>query len=90
MKNKFLIGSLKCMVISFIIGMILIFLSTSIGLKMGYDAIQASGGGMETSQYEIIVKSNIDNFRTGGFVFSFIGGLGILMSGYTLYKNIED
>lgn len=90
MKNKFLIGSFKCMVTSFIIGMILIFLSTSIGQKMGYNAIEANGGGMETSQYEIIIKSNIGNFRTGGFVLSFIGGLGILMSGYNLYKNMEE
>lgn len=74
---------------SFIIGMILIFSSPTIGQKIGYHALTSGGGMMNTSEYEMVIKSNTDSFRVGGLVLSLIGGLGSLASGYVLYNEID-
>lgn len=88
MRIKIAKNSLTCMGISFIVGLIFIFLSTSIGESFGQNAIQANGVSMETSEYERIITSNTENFRVGGLVISLVGGVGSLLSGYALYNEI--
>lgn len=90
MKKKIAIIALIVMGISFAIGIILVFKSPSIGQNMGHNAIQDNGGLMDTNEYEMIIKSNTESFRTGGMVISLIGGLGSLLSGYAFYNEIDE
>jgi len=76
------------MVIAFIIGIMLIFSSVTIGQSIGDNAIRRNGGSMDTSRYERIIDANTLNFRTVGLVVSLVGGIGMLLSGYALYKEI--
>jgi uncharacterized membrane protein YjjP (DUF1212 family) len=88
MKKRMAGTSLLVMVIIFVIGLILIFLSSSIGERIGFNAIQNNGGSIDTSTYERIINSNTSNFRTVGLVVSLVGGFGLLLSGYALYKEL--
>lgn len=88
MKKKMAKISLGVMVTTFVIGIILIFSSASIGQNMGHNAIQRRGGSMDTSQYERIIDTNTSNFRTVGLVLSLVGGFGLLLSGYALYNEL--
>ncbi|MCC3866207.1 hypothetical protein K0040_18295 [Terrisporobacter petrolearius] len=90
MKKKIVKNSIIVMGISFVIGIILVFKSPSIGQNMGDNAIQENDGSMDTNQYEMIIKSNTESFRTGGLVISLIGGLGLLLSGYAFYNEIDE
>ena len=89
MKEKIAKNSLIVTGIAFVVGIILIFLSASIGQRLGYNAIQSNGGSMETSAYERIIAANTDNFRMGGLVISLVGGFGALLSGYALYTEMK-
>ena len=77
-------------VVAFVVGLILIFSSASIGEYFGQNAIDANGGMMDTSEYERIITDNTENFRMGGVVLSLVGGLGLLLSGYALYTEIDN
>lgn len=89
MKMKFVKNSIISMGIAIVIGFILIFSSGSIGQKRGDWAITANGGSMDTSQYERIIEATTSNLRTVGIILSLIGGTGFLISGYTLYKELD-
>ena len=88
MRKRYAIISLVIMWALFIGGLIMIFNSTSVGNGKGQSAIQANGGSMDTQQYLSIINSTIENYRTAGAVISLVGGLGVLLSGYGVYKEI--
>lgn len=66
----------------------MIFSSVSLGRDSALDLLTKSGG-MNTEEYPIIIRSNIESFRSCGIVISLLGGLGTLLSGYVLYNKIE-
>lgn len=88
MKKVMAKRTLYIMGVMLIVGLILILFSTEIGNKMGYNAIQRSGGSMDTSQYERIIDTNTSNFKTVGLILSLVGGLGFLLSGFALYNEL--
>lgn len=90
MKKKFACVALIIAVVVFITGIIMIFSSGSNGRSAGHNAIRANGGSMDTSQYERIIESTTTNYRTVGVVLSFFGGMGVLISGVGLYKELGN
>ena len=88
MKKVIAKRALYIMVVMLIVGLILILTSTSIGNKIGSNAIQRNGGSMDTSQYERIIDTNTSNFRTVGLILSLVGGVGFLLSGFALYNEL--
>ena len=88
MKKKIARRTLYIVVIILIIDLALILSSTSMGDRIGYNAIQRHGGSMDTSQYERIIDTNISNFRTVGLILSLVGGCGLLLSGFALYNEL--
>lgn len=89
MKKKFAKNSLISMVIILILGFILILSSGSIGENKGNRAVVSNGGSMDTSKYLRIIETTTSNFRTTGLILSSIGGFGLLISGYVLYKELD-
>lgn len=57
---------------------------------MGDMAIRSNGGIMGTSQYERIIESTTSNFKITGVILSCVGGFGILISGYALYRELDN
>jgi len=88
MKKEMAKKSLCIMAIIFIIGIITIFSSLSIGENFGSKAMQKNGGSMDTSRYERIIDNNTSNFQTIGMILSLVGGFGLLISGFALYKEL--
>ena len=88
MKKKIAIASLVIMCVMFIIGLVLIFSAPTIGRNAGNAAIRNNGGGMDTNQFERIIDGTTVSYQMGGLVISLVGGFGLLVSGYTLYKEI--
>ena len=88
MKKKFALISLVVMVCLFLGGLVMLFSSTSAGLNEGHNAMQANGGSMDTQRYYSIINSTTENYRTAGMVISLVGGFGLLISGYGVYKEI--
>lgn len=88
MKKKYVLTSLIIMVGLFIGGLVILFSSTDMGQNEGHRVIQANGGFMDTQQYNNVINSATENYRTAGMVISLVGGLGSLLSGYGVYKEI--
>lgn len=89
MRKNFVLTSLKIMLVLFVVGLFMMFKSTSIGQRAGSIAINANGGSMDGQQYNNVIVSTTENYRTGGMVISLVGGFGVLLSGYGLYKELE-
>jgi len=71
----------------FIIGLVLIFSAPSSGQNAGTNAIWKRGGSIDTWEYQQIIESTTSAYRTGGLVISLVGGFGMLLSGYALFKE---
>lgn len=87
MKKNYVLNALIVMSMLFIGGLVLLFSSTKIGQEAGHTAIQANGGSMDGQQYNYVINSTSENYRTGGMVIALVGGFGVLISGYELYKE---
>jgi|GEM_PF-884567 hypothetical protein len=88
MKKKFVSGAMIIMIIIFIVGVALIFNSSGIGEKAGNVALHSQGGTMDTSSFQRIINTTTTNFQIVGTILSLIGGFGVLISGYALYKEL--
>lgn len=89
-KKIFASRALMIMGIIFILGIALIFISTSLGQNAGANAIESQGGVMSTSDYERIINMTMIKYLITGSLLSVIGGSGTLISGYVYYKQLED
>lgn len=88
MKKTMAKVSLFIMVAFYILGFFLIFASSSIGERMGNKALTEAGGVMDTGQYERIIETNTTSFKLVGSIVSLVGGFGLVLSGYALYKEL--
>lgn len=88
MKKNYVLCSLIVMSILFITGLVMLFSSTAAGQSEGSRAMRENGGSMDTQKYYLVIETTVENYRTGGMVISMVGGFGILLSGYALYKEI--
>lgn len=72
----------------FAVGMVILLFATSIGTGITHSLLQRLGG-MDTSEYEIILKANILTYQIAGGVLAFLGGLGFIFAWY-LKQDKDD
>ncbi len=70
----------KVSLITFIVGLVIIFNSTGWGSEAASAFLRAHGGSMDSTQYSAILQGSINSYCLMGAVLLFIGGLGCLMS----------
>jgi hypothetical protein len=87
-KKKIAQCSLVLMCIGFIVGLLLIFTAPSRGIDEGNRFVMRMGGFVDTNQFEQVIQGTIRSHQIGGFVLSFVGGFGVILSGYALYKEM--
>lgn len=88
MKIKYSVISLIIMLTLFVSGFVLILRSTSMGQSYGQKVIHANGGSMDTEQYYGVINHSTENYRIVGILISMVGGVGILLCGCGIYKEI--
>ena len=88
MRKKFAISALIVMSCTVILGLILVLYSGEIGQNAGSKAIRSRGGSMDTGAYERIINTTTVNFQIVGGVLSIIGGFGLIISGYSTYREL--
>ncbi len=70
-------------VILFVIGVILLMSSTSLGLVIAHNTIISNGGAMDTQMYYWILQSNALNFRILGTILAVVGVFLVIYTRYT-------
>lgn len=64
--------------VGFVIGLFVIFNSVGWGIEAANTYLSSQGGGMETSQFMIILQEYIHMYRWSGSILSVISGLGFV------------
>ena len=90
MKKLFLKRALVITVISFFIGLSIVLSAQSLATKWGTKVVEQGGlYTISTSDPEVIETKTIALVIAGSLI-SITGGAGLLMSGYSWYKQLED
>lgn len=89
MKRDLVKISFVLTLIIFLMSFVIILSSTNIGQSAGDRAIQSYGGKMNTQRYMRIIQSTTDDYRASGIILASISGLGILISGIGIYKELH-
>lgn len=71
----------------FIMGLLVLFNATNIGVNIANKAIQAYGGSMDTEEFYFIMKSHTLSYQIGGAIIALVGGLSSILIGYINIKN---
>jgi len=88
MKKKIAVYTFVGMCLGFIVGLVLIFSAPTRGFYEGTRFVRRMGGSVDTNQFEILIEGTIISYQAGGFVISLVGGLGMIVSGYVLHKEL--
>ncbi|QUI20793.1 hypothetical protein HZI73_00030 [Vallitalea pronyensis] len=87
-KLKMARRSLIVMTTAFIIGIILIFSSAPIGKNIGTATTYTGPNSSVSTIDPDMVNATTINYRVVGTLISLVGGVGILLSGYAIYKEL--
>lgn len=74
-------------VLLFVVGIIVLFNGTNIGIDIANKALHANGGSMDTEMYHFIMKSSALSYQIGGGIFAFIGGASTIIFGQKRRSN---
>lgn len=86
-KEQVFAGLIVVLILLFVLGLILVLASTSIGLKTAQAEIQRNGGSMDTAMYQYILNSAAESYRIAGAILALISGVGILLAGMESYRK---
>lgn len=64
----------------FVIGLIILMNSISLGNNEVSNIMKANGGGMDTNTYLVYLEQAIIKYRFIGSILSLLGGLGVLIT----------
>ena len=85
-KKKFAITALVIMCVIFMTGLILVFSAPSIGQNAGEAFVRRQNGSFFMEDRIAIIDNTARSYQLSGSLISIIGGFGIILSGYALYK----
>ena len=89
-KKQMFAGLLVVLVLLFVLGLILILASTSIGQKTAQIEIQRNGGSMDTMMYQYFLNGAAASYRVTGAILSLISGVGVLLAGMLNYLQRKN
>ena len=79
--KKVYTGILVVLVLLFVLGLVLVLTSTSIGLSTAHTEAMKNGGSLDTTMYNYIMTNTAENYRIVGAILALISGVGILLAG---------
>ena len=80
--------SLAIMIMLLAIGFFVLVHAATYGLDAANAAVRANGGSMDTGEFNMTADAVIKSYQIIGGIILTIGGLGILLSGCALYKQL--
>ncbi|MDD4311667.1 MAG: hypothetical protein PHW41_04220 [Eubacteriales bacterium] len=86
-KKRTYSGIMVVLVLLFVLGLVLMLSSASIGQSAADVEIIKHGGSMDTATYQFIMTSTAESYRLVGAILAMISGVGALMAGFADYKQ---
>jgi len=85
-KKQTYTGVMAVLVLLFVLGLVLVLTSATIGLTTASAELAKNGGSMDTAMYEYIMTNTAESYRIVGAILAVITGVGALMAGVAGYK----
>jgi hypothetical protein len=75
-------GMMVVLVLLFVLGLVLVLTSASIGLTTANAELAKGGGTMDTAMYQYIMTDTAESYRLVGAILAVITGAGALLAGW--------
>lgn len=75
-------GMVVVLVLLFVLGLVLVLTSATIGLTTASAELAKNGGAMDTAMYQYIMTNTADSYRLVGAILAVITGVGALLAGW--------
>ena len=85
--KKVYTGILVVLVLLFVLGLVLVLTSATIGLSTASAELAKNGGSLDTNMYQYIMSNTAESYRIVGAILALITGVGALMAGFAGYKQ---
>jgi len=80
-------GVLVVLVLLFVLGLVLVLTSATIGLTTANAELAKNGGSMDAQMYEYIMSNTAESYRIVGAILAVITGVGALLAGLAGYRQ---
>ncbi len=81
-KKQTYAGMMVVLVLLFVLGLVLVLTSATIGLSTASAELAKNGGSMDTAMYQYIMSNTAESYRIVGAILAIITGIGALMAGW--------
>lgn len=75
-------GMVVVLVLLFVLGLVLVLTSATIGLSTANAEIAKNGGSMDTAMYQYVMTNTAESYRLVGAILAVITGIGALLAGW--------
>lgn len=86
-KKQTYTGVMVVLILLFMLGLVLVLTSATIGLSTANAEMAKNGGVMDTAMYQYIMSNTAESYRIVGAILSVITGVGALLAGLVGYKQ---
>lgn len=88
--KKMYSGMMVVLILLFVLGLVLVLTSATIGLSTANAELAKNGGSMDTTMYQYVMSNTAESYRIVGAILAIITGVGALMAGYVGYKQRKN
>lgn len=89
-KKQMYTGVIVVLVLLFVLGLLLVLTSASIGLSTANAEISKNGGSMDTAMYQYIMSNTAESYRLVGAILAVITGVGALLAGWVGFQQKKE
>lgn len=89
-KKQMYNGVMVVLVLLFVLGLVLVMTSATIGLSTANAELAKNGGSMDSTMYQYIMSNTAESYRIVGAILALITGVGALMAGFVGYKQRKN
>ena len=86
-KKQMYNGVMVVLILLFVLGLVLVLTSATIGLTTANAELTKNGGSMDSVMYQYIMSNTAESYRIVGAILAIITGVGALMAGFVGYKQ---
>ena len=86
-KKQTYTGMMVVLVLLFVLGLVLVLTSATIGLSTANAELAKNGGSMDTAMYQYIMSNTAESYRLVGAILAVITGVGALLAGWAGFQQ---
>ena len=86
-KKQTYTGVMVVLVLLFVLGLVLVLTSATIGLTTANAELAKNGGSMDTAMYQYIMSNTAESYRLVGAILAVITGVGALLAGWVGFQQ---